>query len=128
MPPLVAPPLNENMFDISELPPVPADLIDSTRKGKKAFDIAPEDLFNLVPPPPPAPSAPPPPAVAFSVAPSVSAMPPPPSLPSSVEMAKQVRQAVEDYCDRHFRSLAIEVITAELRRLADEKARHLVDI
>jgi len=128
MPPLVAPPLNENMFDIGDLPPVPADLIDSTRKGKKAFDIAPEDLFNLVPPPPPAPSAPPPPAAAFSVAPSVSAMPPPPSLPSSVEMAKQVRQAVEDYCDRHFRSLAIEVITAELRRLADEKARHLVDI
>ena len=38
-----------------------------------------------------------------------------------------VRQAVEDYCERHFKTIAREVITAELRRLADEKARHLVD-
>ena len=38
-----------------------------------------------------------------------------------------VRQAVEDYCERHFKSLAREVLTSELRRLADEKARHLVD-
>jgi CheY-like chemotaxis protein len=38
-----------------------------------------------------------------------------------------VREAVEDYCERHFKSLAKEVIANELRRLADEKARHLVD-
>lgn len=38
-----------------------------------------------------------------------------------------VRQALEDYCERHFKSLAREVIANELRRLADEKARHLVD-
>ncbi len=38
-----------------------------------------------------------------------------------------VQEAVEDYCNRHFKSLAKEVITSELRRLADEKARHLVD-
>ena len=122
---------SENMFDIGELPPIPADLIDTTRKGKKAFDIAPEDLFNLVPPPPPPPSSqrmPPAP-------PSHFPPPPPPSDNRAVsnpapvdDMGKQVRQAVEDYCERHFRSLAIEVITAELRRLADEKARHLVDI
>ena len=141
-PPPVIAASSENMFDIGELPPIPADLIDTTRKGKKAFDIAPEDLFNLVPPPPP----PPPP-----VPPSSQRMPPPPpshfpssssspspspsplaravSNPAPVDdMGKQVRQAVEDYCERHFRSLAIEVITAELRRLADEKARHLVDI
>ncbi len=37
------------------------------------------------------------------------------------------RQAIEDYCERHFKSLAREIIAAELRRLADEKARHLVD-
>ena len=43
------------------------------------------------------------------------------------QMPNWVRQAVEDYCERHFKSLAREVITAELRRLADEKARHLVD-
>lgn len=38
-----------------------------------------------------------------------------------------VRKAIEDYCDRHFKTLAREVITTELRRLAEEKARHLVD-
>ncbi len=38
-----------------------------------------------------------------------------------------VRIAVEDYCERHFKSLAREVIASELRRLADDKARHLVD-
>lgn len=38
-----------------------------------------------------------------------------------------VRKAIEDYCDRHFKTLAREVITSELRRLAEEKARHLVD-
>lgn len=38
-----------------------------------------------------------------------------------------VRQAVEEYCERHFKVLAREVIASELRRLADEKARHLVD-
>ena len=124
---------SENMFDIGELPPIPADLIDTTRKGKKAFDIAPEDLFNLVPPPPPPSSQRMPPAP-----PSHFPPPPPPPPPSDNravsnpapvdDMGKQVRQAVEDYCERHFRSLAIEVITAELRRLADEKARHLVDI
>ena len=43
------------------------------------------------------------------------------------ELPILVRQAVEDYCERHFKSLAREVIATELRRLADEKARHLVD-
>ncbi len=38
-----------------------------------------------------------------------------------------VRKAIEDYCERHFKTLAREVITNELRRLAEEKARHLVD-
>ena len=38
-----------------------------------------------------------------------------------------VREAVEAYCHRHFKSLAREMIAQELRRLADEKARHLVD-
>jgi len=43
------------------------------------------------------------------------------------ELPHLVRQAVEDYCERHFKSLAREIIAAELRRLADDKARHLVD-
>lgn len=124
---------SEKQSDFGGLPPLPADLIDAARKGKKAFDLAPEDLFNLTPPPPPPPhghqghgftppgASPPPP-----LAPSFQSSSPSPLLGD--DMAKQVRQAVESYCDRHFRSLAIEVITAELRRLAEEKARHLVDI
>ena len=38
-----------------------------------------------------------------------------------------VRRTVEDYCARHFGTLAKDILTAELRRLADEKARLLVD-
>jgi len=38
-----------------------------------------------------------------------------------------VQKAIEVYCERHFKTLAREVITNELRRLAEEKARHLVD-
>ena len=43
------------------------------------------------------------------------------------DLARLVREAVEDYCSRHFSGLAREIITAELRRLADERSRHLVD-
>jgi hypothetical protein len=43
------------------------------------------------------------------------------------DLPELVRRVVEDYCDRHFKSLAREFIASELRRLADEKARHLVD-
>lgn len=49
------------------------------------------------------------------------------SNPGLSELPALVKKAVEDYCERHFKSLAKEVIAAELRRLADEKARHLVD-
>lgn len=53
----------------------------------------------------------------------------PPSSPDALakELPAWVRQAVEDYCERHFKSLARDIIATELRRLADEKARHLVD-
>jgi CheY-like chemotaxis protein len=43
------------------------------------------------------------------------------------ELAALVKQAVEEYCQNHFNSLVKEVITAEIRRLADERTRHLVD-
>ena len=134
-------------FEIGGLPPLPADLVDASRKGKKVYDaasagassiasgaaphVAPEFLFSMGAPPPPPP---PPPLAVFNKAPPAAA--PQKSeisesefaRPGGDEMAKQVRQAVEAYCERHFRSLAIEVISAELRRLAEEKARHLVDI
>ncbi|MCX6119067.1 MAG: response regulator [Proteobacteria bacterium] len=38
-----------------------------------------------------------------------------------------VNSAVEKYCRDHFKAIAREVLTQELRRLADEKAKYLVD-
>lgn len=146
-----APDAGEFSLNLEGLPPLPADLVDTSRKGKKAFEapasmapspvaapVAPEDLFRMVPPPPP-PASPGATAPMQSATPMpsmqpttpVSPVPPmsmPTAQPSNDELARQVRQAVEAYCEKHFRSLAIEVITAELRRLAEEKARHLVDI
>jgi CheY-like chemotaxis protein len=43
------------------------------------------------------------------------------------ELPVLVDRAVERYCAEHFRGIAREVLTAELRRLAEEKARYLVD-
>lgn len=145
-----ATPADEFSLSLEGLPPLPSDLVDSSRKGKKAFDvsapaapdqldpfapgptsIAPEDLFKMVPPPPPSslPPPPPPPPSAFKTPPPAPVTAPRATLsPGNEETARQIRLAVEAYCEKHFRSLAIEVISAELRRLAEEKARHLVDI
>lgn len=38
-----------------------------------------------------------------------------------------IREVVEEYCSHHFTTVARDIITAEIRRLTDEKARHLVD-
>ena len=38
-----------------------------------------------------------------------------------------VRETVAEYCDRHFKSIAKDVIKAEINLLLDEKARHAVD-
>jgi len=43
------------------------------------------------------------------------------------ELHQLVSKLLNEYCAEHFDQLAREVIQAELRRLADEKARHLVD-
>jgi CheY-like chemotaxis protein len=43
------------------------------------------------------------------------------------ELPTLVDRAVERYCVEHFKGVAREVLTAELRRLAEEKARYLVD-
>lgn len=140
----------------AELPPLPDGLVDATRKGKKAFDLNPENLFDLSTP---ETNLPPGPvgsgesndgsfvdsSLDLPAAPQSSQIPdldwasasqpvpvktPPQSaaVPGQDELAREVRKAVEEYCAKNFRSLAIEVITAELRRLAEEKARHLVDI
>ncbi len=43
-------------------------------------------------------------------------------------LASLVEKAVYHYCEQHFAGLAREAITAEIRRLLDDKTRHLVDI
>ncbi len=43
------------------------------------------------------------------------------------ELPSLVNQAVENYCQLHFKAIAREVLTQELRRLAEEKAKFLVD-
>lgn len=86
----------------------------------------------------PAPkNLPPLPKLDFEAPPPPGVTPKPPPLPtkeekatgpvSPEEIASMVRDAVFDYCDRHFKALAKDVITAEVRRLMDQKARHLVD-
>lgn len=43
------------------------------------------------------------------------------------ELPALVGRAVEQYCAEHFKGVAREALVSELRRLADEKARYLVD-
>ena len=38
-----------------------------------------------------------------------------------------VRSAVMEYCQKNFSSIAREVLTAEIRRIAEERSRHLAD-
>jgi CheY-like chemotaxis protein len=43
------------------------------------------------------------------------------------ELTATVKDAVRDYCDQHFNEIAKELILQELRRLAEEKSKHLTD-
>jgi hypothetical protein len=43
------------------------------------------------------------------------------------ELAGLVREAVQNYCDKHFNELARDIILHELRRLADEKSKFLAE-
>lgn len=126
-PPPPPPPLESASpldFQVDSLPPLPADLVDSSRKGKKAFEALEDTLpfgsalaqASSLPPPPPPQSK------------SARAVGPQPAAPSLADLPAGVREAVLEYCQKHFKEIAVEVISAELRRLAEERARHLVDI
>jgi CheY-like chemotaxis protein len=45
----------------------------------------------------------------------------------AAQLPALIDQAVEKYCAQHFKGVAREAIISELRRLADEKARYLVE-
>jgi len=60
-----------------------------------------------------------------------SFMQPKPAAPAEFQLTPQVveliKSTIEDYCARHFPEIAREVILSEVRRLADEKSRLLMD-
>lgn len=132
VPPL---PFGSDLDDDSGLP----DLGFMTQGAGSGMDITPPPSppLSTIPPLPPKSG----PGTGQSFSPTRTVPPPPVVKPEdyldkieklvedSVDdrLPPLVRKAIEDYCDRHFKSLAREVITSELRRLAEEKARHLVD-
>jgi CheY-like chemotaxis protein len=123
-------------LQLDGLPPLPPDLLDPSRKGKKAFEIAEETrpfgTSGAIPPPVASSFSPPPPPPPASSVKSASAPGPMPvnlpPLPVDAVTTQAIREAVMEYCQKHFKEVAVEVISAELRRLAEERARHLVDI
>lgn len=83
-------------------------------------------LSAFVPPPPPpragthtagAPTG-------VGISPSMGSAP---GAIDALELEGLVRTLVEEYCAKHFSPLAREVITSEIRRLTDERSRHLID-
>lgn len=119
-------------FPPSTVPPQPQ--IEPDRKGRPAFDLNSQEL-----PVTPSVSAP-----LREQASKIADRPPPsadqPGNSSRVsgmsaaveafvlnELPPLVDRAVERYCIEHFKHVAREALTAELRRLAEEKARFLVD-
>ena len=86
-------------------------------EGRKPADAAPPPAPAAAPPPIPAAGAPlDHEALRSIVAPLVRE-----------EVEARVRDLVEEFCARHFPGLARDVITSEIRRLSEERNRHLVD-
>lgn len=118
--------------------PPPTPEVEPARKGRPAFEAPSLDAVagrSALPTTPQSPGMQP---AASSVAragqPQVPVMPNTNAgLSAAVEafvrdeLPALVDRAVERYCVENFKSVAREVLTAELRRLAEEKARYLVD-
>lgn len=101
-------------------PEMPSSItLDGARRGQKAFE-APDQTRAAT-------AAAGAPATLQDFAPSMASVTSGLMEELTRDLPELVRRVVEDYCDRHFKSLAREFIASELRRLADEKARHLVD-
>lgn len=95
----------------------PLPVIDQTKRGQRAFSLDDDGAVPMPPVPPVVAQPPAPPAISREGAESML----------REELERMVRQSVEEYCERHFAELARDVIAKELRRLADERARFLVD-
>ena len=121
------------------------DLAAERGRGTGVVAQTEEDWFTPPPPPMGAPVArdaeaptfsPPPPPPPVDRSPQTglrSGMPPMDASPTPSpgldlsELEGMVRQLVEEYCAKHFSPLAREVITSEIRRLTEERSRHLID-
>lgn len=101
-------------------PEMPSSItLDGARRGQKAFEVPEQSRSST--------KAAGSPAMLQDLAPSMASVTSGLMEELTRDLPELVRRVVEDYCDRHFKSLAREFIASELRRLADEKARHLVD-
>jgi CheY-like chemotaxis protein len=117
----------------TDIPPVPE--VEPSRKGRPAFDLGSADAQQS------APNS----AVFSQSQPPKTDDPRRHNMPSQSsrnqvsgmsaaveafvlnELPPLVDRAVERYCIEHFKQVAREALTTELRRLAEEKARFLVD-
>jgi two-component system, response regulator, stage 0 sporulation protein F len=95
-----------------QIPPLPK--IELGQKGRKAFDAPTEGSSGGLKA---AMSAPKP---AFDRPQGLDGA-------AASQIPQLVEKAVVKYCQDHFKETAREVLTNELRRLADEKAKYLVD-
>jgi CheY-like chemotaxis protein len=117
----------------SSAPPVPE--VEPARKGRPAFDLGANDVPPAVSnsamfsegQPPQADELRRPSVASQSSRNQVSGMSAAVEAFVLNELPPLVDRAVERYCIEHFKHVAREALTAELRRLAEEKARFLVD-
>jgi CheY-like chemotaxis protein len=121
--------LNQNaVFDLG--PPSTPLASEPEKKGLPAFTL--EEVAPQVPPPPvkvetkieippaPRPIAPP-------VVETIETIESIEEMVSNQDIKKMVREAVDEFCRANLKNILREVISAELKKLADEKSRHLVD-
>jgi CheY-like chemotaxis protein len=125
-------------FDLGErLPPAtipPQPQIEPDRKGRPAFDlnsqelpVTPSPTSHLREQPAKVVDRSPPLADQQGSSSRVTGMSAAVEAFVLNELPPLVDRAVERYCIEHFKHVAREALTAELRRLAEEKARFLVD-
>lgn len=108
-----------------QIPPLPK--LELGQKGRRAFEGGGEQSLGA--PPPIKSQVQPQHAPSFQIPEASLSQQPMSGLPGDVSkvLPALVEKAVVKYCEAHFKETARDVLTAELRRLADEKAKYLVD-
>lgn len=114
------------------IPPIPE--VEPARKGRPAFDLGQqEEKIETSTQAFPSKVSPPNPENSFRAPPVQMSSSQVSGMSAAIEafvrneLPGLVDRAVERYCIENFKQIAKEALTAELRRLAEEKARFLVD-